>query len=92
MTDGISGDEQSCVAADCPNERIVMPCTDMTRRLRNDALLRLAYENGRRNGFDELEILKRFTLMLLDLKDEAMQEKLDELLLSPAKPIFKADA
>lgn len=66
--------------------------TDMTRSLRNNHLLRQAYELGYRNGFDELEILKRFTLMLLDLKDEAFQEKIDKLMRSPAQPIFKTDA
>jgi hypothetical protein len=72
-----------------PNEHVVMPGTDMTNRLRNDHLLRLAYDHGRWHGLDELEILKRFTLMLLDLKDEAMQAKLNTLMRSPAKPIFK---
>ena len=64
-------------------------CTDMANRVRNDVLLNSAYNFGRYNGLDELEILKRFTLMLLYLKDEAMQEKLNELLLAPQKEFYK---
>ena len=71
-------------------ERVVIR-TDMTHSLRTNPLLRQAYELGEHNGFDELEILKRFTLMLLELKDEAFQEKVDKLMRSPAQPIFKTD-
>lgn len=62
-------------------------CTDMLIKARNNHLLNLAYKYGRQNGFDELEILKRFTLMLLELKDEAFQEKIDALMYS-TKPMF----
>ena len=62
--------------------------TDMAQRIRNDHLLNMAYVYGKQNGYDELEILKRFTLMLLDLKDEAFQEKIDELMRSN-KPVIK---
>jgi len=58
--------------------------TDITQKIRNDHLLNSAYQQGRNMGFDELEILKRFTLLLLDLKDEAFQEKLDAASRAPS--------
>lgn len=68
-------------------ERVVIR-TDMTNKIRNDYLLNMAYKLGEHHGFDELEILKRFTLMLLELKDEAFQEKLDKVMNSPAPSVI----
>jgi len=56
--------------------------TDLTREIRNNHLLNMAYHQGRKQGFDELEILKRFTLLLLNLKEEAFQAKINEIMLS----------
>lgn len=57
------------------------------RKLRNDALLRMAYDQGERQGLTELQMLKVFVVGLLDLKDETFQEKVDELMRS-TKPII----
>ena len=62
--------------------------TDLTLKIRNDYLLNWAYRQGQQNGLDELEILKRFTVFLLELKDEAVQEKLDELMKTAAPNIL----
>jgi hypothetical protein len=51
---------------------------DYIRALRNDRLLHGAYQSGRAQGFSELDILKKFAVEILRLKDEAFQEKLDE--------------
>jgi len=62
--------------------------TDLTQRARNDWLLNKAYCEGERLGLDELEILKRFTLAILDLKDESFQKAVDERMRS-TKPLIE---
>lgn len=65
--------------------------TDLTQRARNDWILNTAYREGERLGLDELEILKRLTITLLDLKDECFQKAVDEAMRStkPLISIFK---
>lgn len=62
--------------------------TEWQRRLRNEYLLNNAYHQGDYLGLDELEILKRFILTLLDSKDEAYQQELDKLMQSPSVPLL----
>lgn len=62
--------------------------TDLQQEARDNYLLYMAYKLGEQNGFDELEILKRFILVLLRLKDDALQEKIDNLMTSN-KPLFR---
>ena len=67
--------------------RKVCDQTEIAHRIRNNALLNRAYREGSHYGMDELEVLRRFTLTLLSLKDEAIQQKIDDLYKSPS-PIF----
>jgi hypothetical protein len=60
----------------------------MSDKLRNNFLLRSAYDYGYKNNIDELEILRRFTLMLLDLKDAAFQKEIDKAMNSSFNSIF----
>ena len=52
-------------------------------RARNDALLHAALKIGNAANMNELEIFERLVNYLLDLKDEAFQEKLTKAMLSP---------
>ena len=53
------------------------------RRRRNNVILNHALKCGNIAGMNELEIFERLVHFLLDMNDEAMQEKLDTLMNSP---------
>ena len=65
--------------------------TDLSEKIRNDAIVHMAYKQGQLLGLDELEILKRLTLILLELKDEAFQKKLNEAMRSTKQIFYKPD-
>jgi len=56
------------------------------RRQRNNVILRNALKQGNMANMNELEIYERLVHFLLDLNDEAMQEKLDAIINSPTPP------
>jgi len=57
---------------------------DKTVRLtRNNVILNHALKCGNMAGMNELEIFERLVHYLLDLNDQAMQEKLDALMNRP---------
>ena len=51
-------------------------------------MLRQALLAGRANGWTENETLQNLVEILLNLKDEAFQQKLDELTRSPVSPFM----
>ena len=62
--------------------------TDETiRRARNDKLLSDALRYGEASNMNELEVFEMLVHVLLDLKDEAYQARLNELIYS-SKPMF----
>jgi len=56
------------------------------RRQRNNVILNTALKQGNLANMNELEIYERLVHFLLDLNDEAMQEKLDAIINSPTPP------
>ena len=51
--------------------------TDLTNKIRRDTLCRSAYYQGEMLGLSEVDILKQLVLLLVSLKDESLQEKID---------------
>jgi len=57
---------------------------DLINKIRTDALMNQIYSYANRDGLTELEMLTKTVVILLNLKDVAFQEKVDELMRSPA--------
>jgi len=64
----------------------------MIMRARNDALLYLAFAQGRAANMTDAEILEALVHYLLDLKDEVYQQKLSAVLQSAVSPMVVSRA
>ena len=53
-------------------------------KIRTDSFMNQIYNYARRDGISETEMLSRAVIILLNLKEEAFQEKVDNLMRSPA--------
>ena len=61
---------------------------DFREKIRNDYFLYTAYNIGVRNDLSEIEVLKMAVIALLDIKDKAFQNALDEAMKSPIQSIM----
>ena len=57
---------------------------DLLTKIRNDAFMNSIYQIANNQGMSEVEMLSKAVVMLLDLKEEAFQEKIDKAMRSPA--------
>ena len=57
---------------------------DLIDKIRTDAFMRQIYDYANRDDLTEVEMLSKAVVILLNLKDEAFQEKVDKLMRSPA--------
>ena len=55
---------------------------ETVKRARNDFILNAALKHGHAHNLNELEIYERLVHLLLDLKDEIFQARLDKLKVS----------
>jgi len=62
--------------------------TEFIEKARNDFILNYARNHAQQNGLNENEMLTNLVLVLLKLKDDAYQEKLDKILSSPSPALF----
>jgi len=58
--------------------------SELINKIRTDAFMNQIYSYARRDSLTELEMLTKAVIVLLNLKEEAFQEKVDELMRSPA--------
>jgi len=58
--------------------------SDLINKIRTDAFMRQIYNYANSDNLTEVEILSKAVVILLSLKDEAFQEKVDKLMRSPA--------
>lgn len=54
----------------------------LINKIRTDSLMNQIYHYARRDGISETEMLSKAVIILLNLKEEAFQEKVDELMRS----------
>jgi hypothetical protein len=59
-------------------------------KIRTDRFMRQIYDCANRDNLTEVEMLSKAVVILLNLKDEAFQEKVDKLMRSPA-PLLPAN-
>lgn len=60
----------------------------LEEKAKSDCMLRAAMYAGRAQGWTETQTLQNLVEILLNLKDEAFQEKLEELRRSTASPFM----
>ena len=58
--------------------------SELMNKIRTDSIMNRIYHYARRDGISETEMLSKAVIILLNLKEEAFQEKVDELMRSPA--------
>ena len=58
--------------------------SELIDKIRTDAFMNQIYNYARRDDLTEVEMLTKAVIILLNLKDEAFQEKVDELMRNPA--------
>ena len=57
---------------------------ELIDKIRTDAFMNQIFNYARRDDISEVEMLTKAVIILLDLKEEAFQEKVDELMRNPA--------
>lgn len=57
---------------------------ELINKIRTDSIMNAVYQMAKHQGMSENEMLIRTVIVLLDLKDEAFQEKVDQLMRNPA--------
>jgi hypothetical protein len=62
--------------------------SDLIDKIRTDAFMRQIYDYANRDDLTEVEMLSKAVVILLNLKDEAFQEKVDKLMRSPTPLLF----
>ena len=58
--------------------------SDLIDKIRTDSFMRQIYNYANSDNLTEVEMLSKAVVILLSLKDEAFQEKVDKLMRSPA--------
>lgn len=53
---------------------------ELINKIRTDNIMNQIYRWAKRDGLSDLEMLEKTVVILLNLKDEAFQEKVDELM------------
>ena len=61
--------------------------SELINKIRTDNIMSQIYNYALRDGLTETEMLSKTVVILLNLKDEAFQEKVDKAMRSPA-PFF----
>jgi hypothetical protein len=56
---------------------------DLIDKIRTDAFMRQIYDYANKDDLTEVEMLSKAVVILLNLKEEAFQEKVDKLMRSP---------
>ena len=65
--------------------------SELINQIRTDSFMNRIYQMARHEGLSETEMLTKGIILLLNLKEEAFQEKVDELMRSPAPLIVTMD-
>jgi hypothetical protein len=66
-------------------QRLEITDSDLIDKIRTDAFMRQIYDYANRDNLTELEMLTKAVILLLNLKQDAFQEKVDELMRSPGR-------
>ena len=72
-------------------QRLEITGSDLIDKIRTDAFMRQIYNYADRDNLTEVEMLSKAVVILLNLKDEAFQEKVDKLMRSP-RPMLAIEA
>ena len=64
-------------------QRLEITDSDLIDKIRTDAFMRMIYNYANGDNLTEVEMLSKAVVILLNLKDEAFQEKVDKLMRSP---------
>ena len=62
--------------------------TELINKIRTDALMNQIYHMANQEGISEKDMLIKAVVILLNLKDEAFQEKVDELMRRPGNKFY----
>lgn len=68
--------------------KIEITNSDLINKIRTDSYMNKIYHMASAEGISENQMLTKAVIILLNLKDEAFQEKVDELMRSPSPNPF----
>lgn len=66
--------------------------SELIDKIRTDAFMNQIFNYARRDGISEVEMLTKAVIILLNLKEEAFQEKVNELMRSPSPLLIPLNA